>query len=735
MIAASVSTATRRPQVPRNGTRQPRLALLAALSLGAIALSAPTLTAQSPRRAADSSANRARGDSARSQQLAPVVVTAERVDAAINTSSAAVTHLSGDALRRLPVQTVADALQFVPGMIVLQGDGLGLAPRLLVRGFYGGGETDYATVLVDGVPATELATGQVNWDLVPLQAIESIEIVRGGASPLYGDAAVGGVVNLITRRDQSMARWRLAGGEFGQALGGGAVAGKLGDHQASLFGDIRRSTGFRAHEKRDGGSIGASYALADSPNRTLTVSTLNHFRSFDEPGPLADSTLARDDRAPAPFYRFDNTDERVHRLSLDGAANANANLRVTGYLTGEAARINAVRTLPLSPAFADTKDRLLNTDRAVGSLQAELHGDVAGMRNRLLLGTDATAGRLSSEYRKVATGGDSAYRASPGTVGATDTKGEGHRSMAALFGSWEGTIADVLRLSLGGRMDWIADKYEPQAPSTGAATNVYRNAFSPRAGINLQYLSSERQTGNLYATVGRSFKAPTMDQLFDQRRTPVPFPPFAISTSNPKLEAQYGKSAEVGAYHEVSILPRELTARVSVSAYQTDMRNELDFDIQQFKYVNIGKSRHRGLETGLSLNGPVGLTAFGNLTLQRVTSRVDADSGRQLKAIPRTVFAMGLGKSSVTGLSGSLSLTSIGSSFLDDANTQTLPGHTQLDARLSYPVARARLTVDARNLFDAKYNSTGFPDPAGSPLVYYYPAAGRVLLVGLESGW
>ena len=40
-----------------------------------------------------------------------------------------------------------------------------------------------------------------------------------------------------------------------------------------------------------------------------------------------------------------------------------------------------------------------------------------------------------------------------------------------------------------------------------------------------------------------------------------------------------------------------------------------------------------------------------------------------------------------------------------------------------------------RNVFDSRFNSTGFPDPAGSPLIYYYPAAGRVLSVGLESGW
>ena len=275
----------------------------------------------------------------------------------------------------------------------------------------------------------------------------------------------------------------------------------------------------------------------------------------------------------------------------------------------------------------------------------------------------------------------------------------------------------------------------PLAPSTGAATDVFRSAFSPRAGINVRYLASDRQTGNLYVTAGRSFKAPTMDQLFDQRRTPLPFPPFSISTSNSTLEAQYGKTGEVGLYHQVTLVPDRFSARFTASAYQTDMRNELDFDLKKFKYVNLGESRHRGLETGITLDGPSAFSAFANLTLQRITSLVAQDSGHSLKAIPQRVAAAGLSHASAHSLSASLSVVHVGDSYLDDANTLTLAGHTQLDGHATYPVGRARLSIDVRNLLGAQFNSTGYPDPAGSPLVYYYPAAGRVLSVGLESGW
>ena len=60
--------------------------------------------------------------------------------------------------------------------------------------------------------------------------------------------------------------------------------------------------------------------------------------------------------------------------------------------------------------------------------------------------------------------------------------------------------------------------------------------------------------------------------------------------------------------------------------------------------------------------------------------------------------------------------------------------HTQVDARLAYPVLRARVTLDVRNLLGREYSTTGFPDPGGGKTTFYYPAAGRVILVGLEAG-
>jgi outer membrane receptor protein involved in Fe transport len=73
-----------------------------------------------------------------------------------------------------------------------------------------------------------------------------------------------------------------------------------------------------------------------------------------------------------------------------------------------------------------------------------------------------------------------------------------------------------------------------------------------------------------------------------------------------------------------------------------------------------------------------------------------------------------------------------GGIFLDDANSEELPAYTRVDLRLAYPIAGVSLHLGVRNLLDSEYSTTGFPDPSGFGGMYYRPAAGRTLEVGLK---
>lgn len=88
-----------------------------------------------------------------------------------------------------------------------------------------------------------------------------------------------------------------------------------------------------------------------------------------------------------------------------------------------------------------------------------------------------------------------------------------------------------------------------------------------------------------------------------------------------------------------------------------------------------------------------------------------------------------------TGLAGSLVLAAARGIWLDAANTVKLPGYTRIDGRASYPLGGLRLSLEVFNLLDRAYSTTGFPDPAGTGAIYYYPAAGRTLQIALSIGW
>jgi outer membrane receptor protein involved in Fe transport len=665
--------------------------------------------------------------------LEAVIVTAERTHTRLSASAASVSRLTRVELEGLSHVTLADALQRVPGFALVNLDGLGYMPQLMVRGFYGGGEAEYVVVLVDGKPINSLQSGVVPWDAIPLSGVARVEIVRGGSSALYGDAAVGGVINVITHdAAQRGGSVSLAGGTFEGWRGSGSVGTALLGRDLSIFGGFDRTDGFRSHAKRDIRHGGGSLALLSGSRGRLTLSGLGHWRDYDDPGPLLDSLLAEDRSRSDLVFRFDRVVDRKHRLGVDGDLDLTVGGKLSGSLTGEQRSVQSVRTLPLSTDFADTKERDLRTMQGSGTVQLDVRDTPLPLADQFSVGIDAAYGGLDSKYYNVRTGPRAAYASGSGARGALDASGAGERAMAALFFQYTLMPTAALRISLGARQDWLRDNYEPRNDDPNESPLVAsHSAFSPKVGVNLGYVDRGEQKGNVYVSAGRSFKAPTLDQLFDQRRIPVA-PGVSITTSNPLLDPQHGTSVEGGVYHRAALLSRRLTAELSLSAYQMDMRNELDFDIQTFRYVNIGKSRHRGLETGLKVSGAHVSSAFINYTLQNVTAESGQNSGNYLKAIPRQFFSGGFNVAPYRGLETGMVLSHTRDMYLDDANTRRLPSFTRVDAQLAHAFGPLHAFLAVRNLFDKEYSTTAFPDPAGSNAIYYYPAAGRVFEIGVR---
>lgn len=684
-------------------------------------------------------------DTSAAPMIGTVVVTAERARTSLASSVASVTRISAADLARTPRATLADVLRRAPGITVIDIDGLGFDPQLMVRGFYGGGEAEYVVVLIDGRPVNQLQSGLVAWDVLPpLASVEAVEVVRGSASPLYGDAAIGGVINVITRTHGAAPalRWDASGGTHGTLRANADVSfpqhadrfdGSTGAHGVFLGGGIDRTKGFRAHSERTAGRARAGFAFADGSHARLALTARSYWRSFDEPGPLLASLMAEDRGASDPLFRFDHTSDRSHTLTLDGDRQLGARTRISGSLGGEMRNTDAVRTLSLAPGFGDTKQRESSNRRAAGNLQLEVADSPLPGTDWIVIGAEVDHGRLDSKYYGVAGGTREDYAAASGDRGDLDASGDSRRTVGSVHAQYNLQPSDAIRLAIGARFDALGDDFVSDFTGEDRREDASHSAFSPRVGLNVRYLNRGTSTGNAYVAVSRSFKAPTLDQLYDLRSIPVPFPPYSVRTSNPELEPQHGTSYEAGLYHGMELSP-SLRANATISAYHMDMRDELDFSFEEFHYVNIGRSRHRGLEAGLDVAGARAST-FANYTLQAVTSRSGDNAGKRLKAIPRQTLSGGVSFAPWRMLETSLLVTSVRDVYLDDPNTVELPDFTRVDARIAYGVGGVSVFVDVRNLGDTRYSSTGFLDPAGSGEPYFHPAAGRVIELGVRGGW
>lgn len=662
-----------------------------------------------------------------------VIVTADRSSTVRTEATAAVSVLHAAEFRAMAgVMGLADVLRLTPGFALVHLDGLGYDPQPVVRGFYGGGEAEYVVVMLNGQPINVLETGLVNWNQIPLAAAESVEILRGGASSLYGDAAIGGVVNVVTAHElKPQTNLSVAGGTFGMWHAEAALRRIWSNRTVGFFGNLDHTSGYRDHARRLSASGGLSADLVRNNRTTVTVSMYSHWRNYDVPGPLTLEQVNESRTQESVFFRLDRSDERIWRLVMNGRFEVGTEVVITGSLGRAVRSLESTRTLPLSTEFADAKWRDLNTSRLLANGQIVTPVLRSVVPDRLTVGADSHMGSMNNSWYNVATGPAQVFAGHTGFL-EVSTMGEAARKAVAAYAQYDLMPAGRLRLSFGGRYDHISDQHFLDGAGERTATHT---AFSPRAGLNVRYARSTAHVGNWYANVSRSFKAPTLDQLYDQREIPVPFPPFGVTISNGELRPQRGVGLETGLYHRAVIAQNSLAAELSLSVYQMDMTDELDFQIETFQYENIAESRHRGMELGVKLDMGQEAALILNYTLQSVTYQSGANRGNYVKAIPRTYISLATRMRLAEDMTVTGTLRGARQIWLDDANTLPLDNWATTDLKLTYDFGRAAFMFEALNLLDEEYSTTGFPDPAGSDTVFLYPAAGRAVRVGIQVGW
>ena len=643
-----------------------------------------------------------------------VVVVADRATEPQDEAPAAVSTLSREEIDRLPAANLGELVRFLPGFqLFFGGDFGGTPPMLTARGFFGGGDAEYVQVRVDGVPVGDADSGTVDWRALPASRIERIEAVRGPASPLYGDTALAGVVQVFTRA-AGASGLALDASVSGGNLGSSAVSGEasLGRGALSLSGAgaTSRTGGFRAHaaEKNDSFAFAASRGVEPG---TLAFRIDGTAKDRDDPGQLPLETAREDPRQSDPLFRFDH--ESTDRLRASLAFDRREGPLPFGVsLFGADRRTDLIRTLLVAPALGETAAEELHS--ASAGLIADAQWEPPGARGELRFrgGVEASRDFVDSVYRAV---GDD------GVPGARDGAARGNRDRAGAYlaGDWD--PSSRLRLTAGLRWDRIADDLsEPRITAR-------HEAWSPQAGAVFFLGARDASPPSLFARYARAFKAATFDQQFDPR----PFSDFQGGTftiSNPELAPQRARTLEGGFRFPFR------AGRFEATAYRIDVEDEIDFDPASFRYRNIGRSRHVGVEAQGEWSWGSRLSGFAAYDWTRVEAREGEDRGRQLKNIPEHAIRAGVSLALPAAVTAETIWTWTGHRYLDDANRFRLPDASVVDLRLARQMGDFRVRLDVFNVADARYADVGFTlaDFQGNEVPYVYPAAGRALRIGVD---
>ena len=465
--------------------------------------------------------------------LPPVDVVSDRVPHFGDRPATSVAQVTERDLERRAVNTVEEAIDHVAGVQMLNG-------QTNIRGSTGyvQGLNSRVLMTVDGVPMNQGDRGGINWDLLAVDEIESVEILKGAGSSLYGSAALGGVINVTTRDVPAglHTRLRVTGGVHGDPphtiwrfrdnpgmLGGADFAASYG---TDVFGGRislgdRHSDGYRQQDQEDHLHF-AARGRWQHANTRVDVSGAWAGDRYDVP--MSWCSRGECDDLGQVFQPFKvDTAERGARTDSR-----------KGYF---AAR---VRTM-VSPRFAWT---------ARGSWLRTHFIDLR--RNGTALGREFGIGDRFGAAGQIEAHPDSTRTVIVGTEATfsdvtSDIFGTHSQSELAAYGQSEQRLGAV-RLSGGARVDFLA-------VDGGSLTAV----VSPRIGATLN--------GMWRASVGRGFRSPTMAERF-VHTTALGFD----VVPNPTLRPETGWSFEIG--HTSAPLFRFM--RLDVAVFWTEARDFIE---------------------------------------------------------------------------------------------------------------------------------------------------------------
>jgi len=685
-----------------------------------------------------------------------VVITASRTEEYLSTTGTSMAVLGEKQLESYPEQRFSSILPMIPGLTVSNTDGTGRSPIVGVRGFYGGGEAEYLKVMVDGIAVNDLENGLVNWNLIPLDDIRRIELVKGGLSAAYGDAAMGGVLNVITGNENQERFNAMIGlgslNSYNIKAGYRSVTGKI---PFKLFAGHDISQGYRENSDWKSTGFGGNVEIPVTNQSKITLSTINSLINTKEPGPLTDSLVDLDRQKSLSYFGDDSKSEKRYSLLTNYLVEFNNRSKLNAHLGLQVKELNNQSTL-IQPVFivdtlfqpvgmydtsfyGDSKRRHISTSTVKFGVTYQRELRISDETNlKMLAGWDMSAGIYKSIWTDLFQGFEADYSSKPYTPETENVSGKGSRLENGVFLSAELNFLRHFKMIAGLRYDQISDRYHGENPDTTFTPSV--SSFSPKIGIVAEMASGNKYQSTIYLSGNQSFKAPTIDQLADLKTGNFavflqPFPNYRLFIpyqaqpfANPALKPQKSTTFELGTYQRF-ILRDQLSFVIHGAAFTTRVIDEIDFELASLTFKNLSETWHRGFEASVSLDFASKWKSTFSYTLNNVTFKGGEYDGKQLKGIPLHNIQAYVGYGTGKGIRGALVLNYQADNYLDDENTQKLNDFGFINLKIGYKFTTFIVNLGIDNVLDSRYSSSGY-NLYGTN--FYFPASGRILKTNIE---
>ncbi|RLC27787.1 MAG: hypothetical protein DRH32_09845 [Deltaproteobacteria bacterium] len=569
----------------------------------------------------------------------------------------------------------------------------------------GFGETAnrHVAVVINGRRVNPIDQAGVNWSIIPVENIERIEVLHGSGSVLYGDNAMGGVINIITKRGGEGSKFQaeMAAGTDNTSkmrVGGGFSEGPVG---LNLGYTEYQTDGYRdrseLNRKNLYGNLQAD--LTDSFSVFCDLSASDS--EYQLPGALTKTQMDAD---------------RTQSVN----PNDEGESKKIAFAFGSEKDFGQYGTVKINFSYSDED---INSDMAswwsymifdVQTLgltsQYILENNLVERDNRLTLGVDF----YNTQYE--------AWRG--GFKGDQSNNYNHTKKTLAGYLQDEFNLTDSLLLNVGARyekpeIDLSADIAEVPGPYGHPAVRTDEKMDDGEWAWNVGLAYSFLSGSKLYGRVYRSFRYPVVDEFTSYYTGEI--------NKDLKQETSMGYEAGIG-------LALFSKLKLNLRGYMMDVTDEIAWS--GIRNENLDETRHVGGEVDFTYQATDFMALYGGGGYSNAEFTKGANDGKDIPLVPDWKANGGLDFKFANGLRYRVQYNYVGKQYFgsDYGNDyDKMDSHNTVDMYLSYDFKRFEIFANATNVFNEEYSDSGFyrswvTPPDGS----YYPMPEAVYLVGVR---